>query len=164
MQTAFLIAFLSELLMSACHLPSLSHPRDLDQEDSCCIEVQLFCRESCDSLQHTASTLLPVYSPVYWMRNRLPVQEMWRICRLRVRYNLATKQQNAVLSLLKIFYLVFLLYMFWIFLFICLDHHLQKETVVSSTCLPLNQVWAGSFLFFFLFSFFLKKRCNKEQT
>lgn len=62
MQTAFLIAFLSELLMSACHLPSLSHPRDLDQEDSCCIEVQLFYRESCDSLQHTASTLACLFT------------------------------------------------------------------------------------------------------
>lgn len=65
MQTAFLIAFLSEVLLSAGHLPSLSHPRDLDQVDSCCIEVQLFYRESYDLLQLTASTLLPVYSPVY---------------------------------------------------------------------------------------------------
>ena len=65
MQTAFLIAFLSEMLISACHLPSLSHPRDLDQVDCCSIEEQLFCREY-DLLLHAASTLLPVYSPVSW--------------------------------------------------------------------------------------------------
>lgn len=143
MQITFLIAFLSEMLLSAGHLPSLSHPRDLNQVDSCCIEVQLFYRESYDLLQHTASTLLPVYSPVYWMRSAC-LQEMWWACGLRVRYDLATKQQNAVFSLLKIFYLVFLLYMFWIFLFIYLDHNLQKGTVISSTCLALNPMWAGS--------------------